>query len=268
MGLMGGFGYVEGVLEQGLARLYGDDRTATPVIEIKGKVFQAFQGDASVSVPVLRGSTTNTTVSVQYATVDLDAQAGADYIATSGTLIFVPGEVTKSVTVPLLNDGQVDNSERFGIFLTNATDSVLGASTNATITVLGVNNMVQISTPDIVTNELAGALSITLTRVGTNVASSVSCQTVDGTAVAGINYRNLAQVVSFAPGQAVKTVSVTLLGDSLPGPDTFFSVVVLTNGVNGQIGARSHLTVTVLDNDGPGQLVGCPRRALSGSPPR
>jgi uncharacterized delta-60 repeat protein len=249
--IAGGFGYVEGVLEAGLARLYGDDRTATPVIEINGKAFRAWQSDANVSVPVLRSGNTNTTVSVQYATTDFDAQAGSDYVATSGTLIFAPGEVAKSVSVPLLNDGQVESFERFGVLLTNASGGVLGTSTTATITVLGVNNVMQINTPDIATNELAGALSITISRVGTNVASSASCQTVDGTAVTDINYSNLTQVVSFAPGQTAQTVSVTLLDDALPGPDTFFSIV-LTNGVNGQIGARSNLTVTLLDNDAPG----------------
>jgi uncharacterized delta-60 repeat protein len=258
--IAGGFGYVEGVNNEGLARLYSDDRTAAPIIELNGKAFRGLQSDAGLPIPLLRSGNTNTSVSVQYATSDLDAQAGSDYVATAGTLTFAPGEVSKTITVPLLNDGQVENFEQFGFSLTNPAGAIIGSASNAVATVLGVNNVVQFNTPDIFTNELAGTLSVSVTRVGTNIASAVLCQTVDGTALAGTNYNSLAQLLSFAPGQATTNVTLTLLDDALPGPDTSFSLQ-LTSPVNTQLGPRSNLTVTILDNDAPGH----PAFGLNGS---
>ena len=43
-------------------------------------------------------------VTVNYATADDTATAGADYQSASGTLSFAPGETSKSFTVTILND--------------------------------------------------------------------------------------------------------------------------------------------------------------------
>jgi len=45
-------------------------------------------------------------VTVDYSTADLlnNAVAGVDYIATSGTLTFAPGETSKTVTVTVIGD--------------------------------------------------------------------------------------------------------------------------------------------------------------------
>ena len=247
----GGFGTVEGVHEQGLARLFGDDQSASPSVYLNGTAFRAYQSDASVTIPVFRSGNTNLSVSVQYATSDLEAQAGPDYVSTSGTLNFAAGEVARSITVPLLNDGEIENSERFSLRLTNAVGGTLGASTNATITVLGVNSVVQIVTPDLVANELAGQLTLSLSRQVTNLTSSVLCSSVDGTALAGVHFSNLAQTVTFAPGQLSNTVTLTLLDDTNPGPDRSFTVKI-DNPANTQIGARSNMTIVLIDNDAAG----------------
>jgi hypothetical protein len=42
---------------------------------------------------------------VKFATADGSAIAGTDYVTTSQTVIFSPGMVEETVTVPLLNSG-------------------------------------------------------------------------------------------------------------------------------------------------------------------
>jgi hypothetical protein len=58
-------------------------------------------------------------VSVHYATTDGTAHAGADYTAKSGTLSFSRGEASKTVSVPILNDGVHEATESFGLALTS-----------------------------------------------------------------------------------------------------------------------------------------------------
>jgi hypothetical protein len=60
-------------------------------------------------------------VTVDYSTVDGTAAAGTDYAAASGTLIFRPGETTKTITVQLLNADFADRY--FYVELSGATNA-------------------------------------------------------------------------------------------------------------------------------------------------
>ena len=79
----------------------------------------------------------STAVSVDYATSDGTATAGADYTATSGTLSFQSGETTKTVSVPVLHDAHDEGSETLTLTLSNASGAVIksdGATATGTIT--------------------------------------------------------------------------------------------------------------------------------------
>jgi hypothetical protein len=65
-------------------------------------------------------------VTVDFSTRNGTAQAGSDYIATSGTLTFAPGEVTKPITVQVIGDTQAEEIEAFFVDLTNASGAVIG----------------------------------------------------------------------------------------------------------------------------------------------
>ena len=65
------------------------------------------------------------TVTVDYATADGSATAGADYTAASGTLTFQAGERTKTVAVTLLDDTHDEGEETFTLRLSNASGAVV-----------------------------------------------------------------------------------------------------------------------------------------------
>lgn len=70
------------------------------------------------------------TCTVGYATVDGTAIAGIDYISVTGTLIFLPTETTKIISIPILADGGLNEPlESFTIVLSNPTNATLGNST-------------------------------------------------------------------------------------------------------------------------------------------
>ena len=67
-------------------------------------------------------------VSVSYATADGTATAGSDYTATSGTLVFAPGETSKTIGVPIIGDAVVEPDETFTLTLSNAVNAKLGTA--------------------------------------------------------------------------------------------------------------------------------------------
>ena len=60
------------------------------------------------------------TVTVAYATQDGSATAGLDYTATSGQLSFAPGQQSRTIAVPILEDEHDDSPETFSLLLSNA----------------------------------------------------------------------------------------------------------------------------------------------------
>lgn len=90
------------------------------------------EGDAGTTdadFTVTLSAASQDTVSVAYATADDTARAGLDYTATSGALVFAPGETTKTVRVPVLGEESPEDDERFFLNLSSPTGATIGDGT-------------------------------------------------------------------------------------------------------------------------------------------
>ena len=76
-----------------------------------------------VELTVIRKDGADGIVTVQYATNDGAsgdaAQAGLDYISTSGTLVFANAELSQTISVDVIDTGVYDKSCKFSVVLTN-----------------------------------------------------------------------------------------------------------------------------------------------------
>ena len=97
---------------------------------------------ATLDFVVTLNRATSGTVTVDYATSDGTATAGADYTAASGTLSFAVGETSKTVSVTVLNDAHDDGGETLTLTLSNATGAVI-ADGEATGTITNAGPMPQ-----------------------------------------------------------------------------------------------------------------------------
>ena len=79
-------------------------------------------------------------VTVSYATSDGTATAGSDYTATRGTLTFAPGETTKTVPVPVLDDAIDEGEETMRLTISSPSGVKLGDSV-ATGTIENTDSM-------------------------------------------------------------------------------------------------------------------------------
>ncbi len=79
-------------------------------------------------------------VTVAYATQDGTAQAGVDYVATSGTLVFDPGETSMTFAVPILGGVPNEGDETVILTLGNPTGgATLGMPSSAVLTIQNVD---------------------------------------------------------------------------------------------------------------------------------
>ena len=76
--------------------------------------------DAAMTFTISLGRMTLTALTVDYRTVDGTATAGTDYTGVSGTLRFVIGEQSKTVTVQVLENDREEEDETFTLQLSDA----------------------------------------------------------------------------------------------------------------------------------------------------
>lgn len=150
---------------------------------------------------------------VSYATSDATAQAGVDYISGAGTLTFLPGETSKTVSIDIIGDTQVEEDEAFSIFVTGpanamqATGVVLNDDVPRPLVFITSAAAVEGQTG---VSELT--FQVVLSRPGDQTIA-VDYGTADGTAFAGVDYAPQAGTLTFAPGETSKAISIMVLGD-------------------------------------------------------
>ena len=86
---------------------------------------QASEADPEAVFTVRLSEASGDTVTVDYTTEDDTAMAPSDYMAASGTVEFLPGELTKPVPITLNEDTDQEGTERFNLRLSNPMNALL-----------------------------------------------------------------------------------------------------------------------------------------------
>ena len=155
-------------------------------------------------------------VSVDYATTNGTAKAGQDYTTTAGTIVFAPGEVLKSFTVPILNDALAEPAKTFRVTLSNPTGgAVLGTPALVTVTITDTDQVVQFDSAKYYAREEAEFVQIGVVRGESDSAATVDFTTSDGTAKAGLDYVGVTNTIQFGAGERIKRITVPILNDPL-----------------------------------------------------
>lgn len=92
-------------------------------------VIEGDSGNSQALFTVSLDQPTTELVSVQFHTRDDSAIAGEDYQSVSGQLVFQPGELTKTISVPILDDAVIESNEGFQVVLDQAVGATLASAT-------------------------------------------------------------------------------------------------------------------------------------------
>ena len=217
---------------QGTGTISNDDGPPA-VISINDVAVAEAGTKATFTVTIAPQVTSN--VTVHYATADGTATQPADYTAASGNLTFAPGETTKSVDVPVINDTLDEANESFVVNLTNPSANASISDAQGTATINDDDAAPALSINDAtVTEGNTGTVNATFT-VTLSPASGqtvmVHYATADGTATQPADYTTTSGDLSFAPGDLTKTIVVPVKGDTVDEADEGF-VVNLTAPTN------------------------------------
>ena len=188
-------------------------------------------------------------ITIDYTTVDgVNAFAGIDYQAKSGTVQFIPGQTEATFTVNLIGNTSDEPNKVFSVNLSNPTNVVL-QDTSATVTILNDDGM---SIDSVTQTEGDNGTTVFNFTVSLSTAqpSNVSVQyiTSNGTANSGTDYVATGGTLVFTPGETSKTISVTVNGDTLDeANETFF--VDLFNIMGGPSLGQSRGIGTIQNDD-------------------
>ncbi len=209
---------------------------------------KTFTFTVSLSKPALAGG-----VTFDIATADGTATvAGNDYVArtlTSQTI--AAGQQTYTFDVTVNGDTTVESDETFFVNVTNVTGATvldgqgLGTIQNDDTPSLSINDVTQNEG-----NSGTSTASFTVTlSPASNQTVTVNYATADGTATAPSDYTAIPSTqLTFLAGETVKTVNVTVNGDTTVEPDeTFF--VNLSGASNANV-SKSQGVGTITNDDG------------------
>ncbi|MAY03677.1 MAG: hypothetical protein CMQ38_11960, partial [Gammaproteobacteria bacterium] len=104
------------------------DNDVTPVTGIDIDFVYVREDDGQAVLTLTLNQASAQTVTVDYSTAPLGAQAGSDYQHVTGTVTFAPGETSQTISIPIINDFVIEanpNPELFVVNLSNAVNAGL-----------------------------------------------------------------------------------------------------------------------------------------------
>jgi hypothetical protein len=120
--------------------------TPRATVQFSTANFNVTEGAPHADVVVSRSGDTTSAAFVSFTTSDSagtqpcnvfngQASSRCDYAPTLSTLQFAPGEIAKTVSVPIVDDAFVEGPETFTVSLNNGSGTSLGSQTTATVTI-------------------------------------------------------------------------------------------------------------------------------------
>ncbi|HET8776669.1 MAG TPA: Ig-like domain-containing protein [Candidatus Limnocylindria bacterium] len=218
---------------------------------------------ATVAVTLNRLFGDEGAVSVDYATADGAATAGADYTAASGTLTWNDGGAgSRSFSVVTTADTDVEGDETVQVTLSGATGGPIVDQPTITVVIVDDDDPTGgdyffFGDTSPAEDDPTGVLTVNVLRNGSSGPGSIDVATADGSAKAGADYTAVSQTLSWDVGQGgIRTVDIPLLDDmDVEGDETLNVILSNANGGAGTI-AGTTLVATIADDErgSPSQL--------------
>ena len=215
-------------------------------------------GDTAFTFTVALSRPAAVPITVAFATADGTATL-ADYVSTSGTLTFNPGEMSKTVVVYVVADFAFEGTETFSVTLSHPSNAMLAKATGIGTILNDDDDSVSIDDASVVEGNSGLTPASIVLRLSQphDVPVSVDVTASNGTATSPLDYFGfydeneglyvLATTVTFGAGEVTHTVPFYVRGDTTVEPD---ETVIFTLGHPTQVSIRKGTAaLTILGDD-------------------
>jgi hypothetical protein len=217
--------------------ILNDDVVTLPAFIIEDDSVDEHDKFARVKVKLPAPSTER--ITVRFRTADGTATDGvgepkADYVAASGTLVFNPGDVSRTIKIAIVRDHRDESAETFFVNLFEPTNASIGDD-QGIVTIRDDDRRPRIRISNAREDEPRSGTALMTFHVELSAPSgrpvTVDFRTLNLSAVAGRDYVARTGTLTFAPGETRKSIGITILADDRHEHDEAFAVK-LSNLVN------------------------------------
>jgi glucose/arabinose dehydrogenase len=210
------------------------------------------EGDSTAVIEIQRfGEDLNLTSTVKYTTAGDTATENLDFTRVSGEVTFAPGETSRLVLIPIIQDSLAENDETFTFVIDQTTEANLGPQRTVRIAI-DDDDRTYLTFSSPIINEGDGVATVVVKRGLATSGASVDYFTVPGTAQADSDYQSITGTLNFAIGERTKTVSIPIINDTLGEANETFSLR-FANPVGVTLASQNSSEITIIDND-PGSF--------------
>ena len=199
-----------------------------------------------IRATILRRAGSDGSVSIRYATEDNTAIAGVHYEGTAGTLELGPGELVKTIEIPILDDLTYSGDTSFKLTLSDPAGATVEGATSKIITI--VEN-------DPKPNVTFSSATVQEGPAGTReVSLDVTLAGATRVPASGTWHSRLQEIgespvprgtLSFAPGETRKTIVFSYEANEVPDLDRRYTIAFSNPEHATQTGGQ----VTIIDDD-------------------
>jgi hypothetical protein len=234
-----------------------------PLISFFGNDVRVVEGNSGTTEAVFTVALSAASfriVTVEFRTFERSANS-LDFQSVMGTLVFNPGETTKTISVPINGDTTPERDEDFSISLSRPTNASF-ATSDFSISSLGIiwdddSPGIHFSAPNFNVNERDGSATITVVRRGNASASAnvdyrtnSNAATLQNNFVASprADYTPAFGHLFFAPGETEKSFTILVNDDAyVENPETIS--IVLSKATDAVSGTTYEAILTINSDD-------------------
>ncbi|MEZ5417241.1 MAG: Calx-beta domain-containing protein [Vicinamibacterales bacterium] len=222
-----------------------------PVVTVTATDAAATEAGDPGAFTVTRTAPLDDALTVQLETSGGTATPGVDVEVLPAVATIPAGVASVVVQVVPIDDTDFEAPESVILRVRPDPAYIVGTPPAGIVTIADDDTLVSVlATDPTATENSADTASVTFSRLGDTTGPLTVGYTVSGTATAGADYVALAGAVTFAPGAADVTVTLTTLDDDLfEAPETV--TIAVAPGPGYHEGPPDRATMTILDDERP-----------------
>ena len=226
----------------------------TPTISIAdASIVEGDSGQSDLEFTVSLSAPTGADVTFNYATNDISATAGDDYVVATASGTIVSGTISSLVVVQVIGDSAEEGDETLGVSISGVANATVADDT-AIGTIVDDDSEPTISIDDAVLVEGDIGQSNMVFQVALSSSSSVDVtfdySTSDSTATGGDDYTAVSSSGLISSGSLTTTINVAVIGDTVVEPDETFDLS-LSGVVNATVNDGSAIGTITNDDTTP-----------------